>query len=42
MTALGYLDEALTANPDYAKEFIEYNPEMLTNDVEVMEMINSR
>lgn len=39
VTALGYLDEALTANPDYAKEFIEYNPEMLTNDVEVMEML---
>ena len=38
-TALGYLEEALTANPEYYKEFIEYNPELITKDVEVMEMI---
>ena len=38
--ALTYLEEALTAKPDYYKEFIEYNPEMISNDVEVMELIN--
>jgi protein O-GlcNAc transferase len=38
-TALGYLEEALTANPDYYKDFIEFNPELITKDVEVMELI---
>ena len=38
-SAFAYLDEALTADPDYYKDFIEYNPEMITNDVEVMERI---
>lgn len=38
-TALYYLEEALTADPEGAKEFIEYNPEMLTEDLEVMEMV---
>ena len=37
--ALTYLEQALTANPSYYMEFIEYNPEMITNDLEVMEMI---
>ena len=37
--ALHYLEDALQANPDYYKEFIEYNPEMITNDLEVMELI---
>ena len=41
-TALGYLEEALTADPGYYKEFIDYNPEMITNDVEVMEMIKKK
>lgn len=39
LVALGYLEEALKANPDYYKEFIEYNPELITNDIEVMELI---
>lgn len=39
-TALYYLEEALTADPEGAKEFVEYNPEMLTEDLEVMEMVN--
>ena len=38
--ALNYLEDALAANPDYYKEFIEYNPELITNDLEVMELIN--
>ena len=37
--ALSYLEQALTANPGYYKDFIEYNPELIANDVEVMEMI---
>ena len=37
--ALHYLEDALTANPDYYKEFIEYNPELITNDIEIMELI---
>ena len=37
-----YLEEALNADPAYYKEFIEYNPEMITNDVEVMEMIKQK
>ena len=38
--ALAYLEEALKAYPDYYKEFIEYNPELITNDIEVMELID--
>lgn len=40
--ALHYLEDALAANPDYYKEFLEYNPEMLTQDLEVMELINNK
>ena len=39
-TSLGYLEEALKAYPEYYKDFIEYNPELITNDVDVMELIN--
>ena len=42
LMAFTYLEEALTADPEYYKEFIEYNPEMITNDVEVMEMIEKK
>ena len=38
--ALHYLEEALKANPDYHKEFIEYDPELISNDLEVMELID--
>ena len=38
--ALRYLEDALKANPSYYKEFIEYNPELITQDLEVMEMID--
>ena len=38
--ALHYLEDALKANPSYYKEFIEYNPELITQDLEVMEMID--
>lgn len=37
--ALFHLETALEADPDYYKEFIEFNPEMINNDVEVMELI---
>lgn len=40
--ALQYLDAALTADPSYYTEFIEYNPELITNDLEVMEMISKK
>ena len=33
-------EEALKAYPEYYKEFIEYNPELITNDVDVMELIH--
>ena len=39
LTALGYLEEALKACPEYYKDFIKYNPELITKDVEVMELI---
>ena len=38
--ALAYLEEALKVYPEYYKEFIEYNPELITNDVDVMELIH--
>lgn len=38
--AMSFLEQALQANPEYAKEFIEYNPEMITNDQEVMDTIS--
>ena len=37
--ALHHLELGLTADPSYYKEFLDYNPEWLTNDVEIMEMI---
>lgn len=37
--AIHYLEEALDANPSYYKEFIEYDPELIGNDVEIMEVI---
>ncbi|MBR4814677.1 MAG: tetratricopeptide repeat protein, partial [Paludibacteraceae bacterium] len=40
--ALGYLEGALEDCPSYYKEFLEYNPEMLTNDVEIMEMVERK
>ena len=40
--AFAYLEEALEADPEYYKEFIEYNSEMITNDVEVMELIEKK
>lgn len=40
--ALHHLEIALDDDPDYYTEFLEYNPEMLTNDVEVMEMIEKK
>ncbi len=41
-TALYYLEEALQADPDGGPEFVEYNPEMLLKDLEIMEMIGKR
>ncbi len=38
--ALQNLEEALETAPSYYKDFIEYNPEMISNDIEVMEMIH--
>ena len=40
--ALRYLEDALDADPSYASEFIEYNPEMITNDLEIMEMVSKK
>lgn len=40
--ALFHLEIALEEYPDYYKEFLEFNPEMLNNDIEVMEMINKK
>ena len=40
--ALHYLEEALEAYPEYYKEFLDFNPEMLTNDLEVMEMVERK
>ena len=42
MFALHYLEEALDKDPSYYSEFIEYNPEMITNDLEIMEMIKKK
>ena len=39
-TALYYLEEALQADPEGCTEFVEYNPEMIIKDLEVMELIN--
>lgn len=42
LPAFHELELGLTADPAYYKEFLDYNPEMLTNDVEVMELINKK
>lgn len=36
------LELGLNADPSYYKEFLDYNPEMLKNDVEVMELIKKK
>ena len=40
--AFRYLDEALDADPSYYKEYIEYDPELIGKDVEIMELIHRR
>lgn len=40
--ALFHLEIALDEYPDYYKEFLEFNPEMLKNDIEIMEMIRRK
>ena len=38
--ALHHLELGLMADPSYYKEFLEYDREWLTNDVEIMELIH--
>lgn len=40
--ALYHLEIALEEDLEYYKEFLDFNPEMLKNDVEVMEMISKK
>ena len=40
--ALFHLEIALEEYPDYYKEFLEFNPEMLEKDLEVMELIGRK
>lgn len=38
--ALNYLEQALQIDINYVSMFIDYNPEMITNDMEIMDLIS--